>query len=211
MRLKLFTVLSIVVIFILQATAFAKITNGPRRGGSTKLIGSLSKSADNHLNPAKTLLSINNITSWIRRDGFFPWDYPGGWNGSHPKGTVGVVFAEGIVWGAQVSGDCDPINPRVNGSTYANGLSSGKVRGWSINPDGSNYVPPTGIDVHNDQQIWRVRTDYATADLTSDAASFIQIPIGDVTADHVQQIFETYEFAWNNWPAADGAPYEDVN
>ena len=211
MRLKLFTVLSIVVIFILQATAFAKITNGPRRGGSTKLIGSLSKSADNHLNPAKTLLSINNITSWIRRDGFFPWDYPGGWNGSHPKGTVGVVFAEGIVWGAQVSGDGDPINPRVNGSTYANGLSSGKVRGWSIDPDGSNYVPPTGIDVHNDQQIWRVRTDYATADLTSDAASFIQIPIGDVTAGDVQQIFETYEFAWNNWPAADGAPYEDVN
>ncbi len=84
MRLKLFTVLSMVFIFILQTSAFGKITNGPRRNGATNSIGSLSKSTDIHLNPAKTILNINNITSWVERNGFFPWDYPGGWNGSHP-------------------------------------------------------------------------------------------------------------------------------
>ena len=211
MRLKLFTVLPIVLIFILQASVFAKITNGPRRMGATNSIGSLAKSADNHLNPAKTILSINNITSWVERNGFFPWDYPGGWNGSHPKGTVGVVFAEGMVWGAKVSGDGDITNPRVNGSTYANGLQSGKVLGWSVDPITGAYTAPTGRAVHADQQIWRVRTDYLTADLKSDAQSFIQVPIGDVTEAHVDQIFETYDFAWNNWPAVDGAPYDDVD
>ncbi|MCH8306162.1 MAG: T9SS type A sorting domain-containing protein, partial [Candidatus Marinimicrobia bacterium] len=179
--------------------------------GATNSIGSLAKSADNHLNPAKTILSINNITSWVERNGFFPWDYPGGWNGSFPKGTVGVIFSEGIVWGAKVKNDGDAISPRVNGSTYANGLSSGKVLGWSVDPNTGAYTAPTGIAVHADQQIWRVRTDYLTADLKSDAQSFIQIPIGDITDADVDQIFETYDYAWNNWPAADGAPYEDVD
>ncbi|TFB09768.1 hypothetical protein E3V33_06765, partial [Candidatus Marinimicrobia bacterium MT.SAG.4] len=202
MRLKLFTVLSIAFIFILQASLFAKITNGPRRMGARNMIGNLAKSTENHhLNPAKTILSINNITSWVQRNGFFPWDYPGGWNGSHPKGTVGVVFAEGMVWGAKVSGDGDNVNPRVNGSTYANGLSAGKVLGWSVDPVSGAYTAPTGIAVHTDQQIWRVRPDYLTADLKSDAQSFIQIPIGDITEDDVQKIFETYDYAWNNWPA----------
>ncbi|MCH8304182.1 MAG: T9SS type A sorting domain-containing protein [Candidatus Marinimicrobia bacterium] len=211
MRLKLFTVLPIVLIFILQASLFAKITNGPRRMGATNSIGNLAKSAGNHLNPAKTILSINNITSWVQKNGFFPWDYPGGWNGSHPKGTVGVVFAEGIVWGAKVSGDGDDVNPRVNGSTYANGLSSGKVLGWRSPSDPLGYSPPTGRAVEADQQIWRVRTDYLTADLKSDAQSFVQIPIGDVTDDDVDKVFETYDFAWKNWPAVDGAPYDDVD
>ncbi|TFB12354.1 hypothetical protein E3V55_01160, partial [Candidatus Marinimicrobia bacterium MT.SAG.3] len=192
---------------IFAGEATSKITNGPRRNGATTSIGTLSISAD--LNPAKTILSINNITSWVERNGFFPWDYPGGWNGSFPKGTVGVIFAEGIVWGAKVKNDGDAISPRVNGSTYANGLSAGKVRGWSM--INGVYTPPTSIDDRTIQQIWRVRTDLKTADLTDDAANFFQIPLADVTASQITDIFDAYVFARINWPAMDGAPYEDVD
>ena len=203
---KLIVILLTGLIFAGEATSKIKRTGDKSANQTTE------KSAANSLSgPAKSILSINNITSWVGRDGHFPWDYPGGWNGSFPKGTVGVVFAEGIVWGAKVKNDGDAISPRVNGSTYVNGLSAGKVRGWSIDPDGSNYVAPTGIDLHEDQQVWRVRTDYLTADLTDDAANFFQIPLADVTTNDISVIFDQYQLDWNNWPAADGAPYEDVD
>ena len=192
--------------FVGEATSKTKGIGDKKANRSTEISSSASS-----FGPAKSILNINNFTSWVERNGFFPWDYPGGWNGSYPKGTAGVIFSEGIVWGAKVKNDGDAISPRVNGSTYANGLSAGKVRGWSIDPDGSNYVAPTGIDVHADQQVWRVRSDYTTADLTDDAANFFQIPIADVTTNDITTIFNQYENDWQNWPAADGAPYEDVN
>ena len=205
-KFKLFVILLTGFLFVGDATPKIKNTGDKEANRSTEI----SRSASS-FGPAKSILNINNITSWVERNGFFPWDYLGGWNGSYPKGTAGVIFAEGIVWGAKLSGDGDAVSPRVNGSTYENGLSAGKVRGWSIDPDGSNYVPPTGIDVHMDQQIWRVRPDYLTADLTDDAANFFQIPLADVTTSDITVIFDQYELDWNNWPAADGAPYEDVD
>ena len=95
--------------------------------------------------------------------------------------------------------------------TYENGMSAGKVRGWSIDPNGLNYVAPTGIDVHNDQQVWRVRPDYLTADLTDDAANFFQIDIDSVKAADIAVLDLQYDNDWQNWPATDGAPYEDVD
>ena len=209
---KMFKIISIVPFLILTFLFLSNDTSASIKDGKSNSSSANAVSYNaGQSGPVKSILSINNFTSWVERRGHFPWDYPGGWNGSHPKGTVGAVFSEGILWGAKVSGDGDPVSPRVNGSTYENGLSAGKVLGWSIDPDGSNYVAPTGIAVHADQQVWRVRPDYLTADLTDDAANFFQIDPDSVTSTEITIVSDQYDFDWQNWPAADGAPYEDVD
>ena len=73
-KYKLLILLLTGLFFVAEATP--KITNGPKRMSATNSIGSLAKSAYNHLNPAKTILSINNITSWVERNGFFHGTIP---------------------------------------------------------------------------------------------------------------------------------------
>ena len=75
---------------------------------------------------------------------------------------------------------------RVNGNTY-----------------GTGCVPQI--------RIFRVRTDYQTADLTMDAATFFNITPGEVTQNELNQIYMQYQTDWNEWPANMGAPYDDVN
>ena len=94
---KLIVILSAGLIFVGDATSKIKGTGNNAVTRTSEISSSASS-----FGPAKSILSINNFTSWVQRDGLFPWDYPGGWNGSFPKGTVGVVFSEGIVWGAKV-------------------------------------------------------------------------------------------------------------
>ncbi|MCH8837804.1 MAG: T9SS type A sorting domain-containing protein [Candidatus Marinimicrobia bacterium] len=145
----------------------------------------------------QTLLNVNDLHFWIDRKGQTP--YPAG---SYPP-EVGVIFADGIVWGAKVS-DNDTIRVRVNGNTYGSGLKAGRVL-----YDGSNNV--TGSENPDSSHVWRVRTDYLTVDLTADAASYFGLSVDQVTSVETQAIFDQYALDWQNWPAAEGAPYDDVN
>ncbi|MCH7939993.1 MAG: hypothetical protein IID13_09645, partial [Candidatus Marinimicrobia bacterium] len=161
--------------------------------------------------PDATVLNINNLMLWVDRDGFFPWthNYAASWAAEYPKGTAGLIFAEGVLWGAKVddAGTRDNTKPRlrVNGATYATGLKAGKVL-----YDGSGKV--TGADENpGDRHVWRVRRDYQTADLTEDAASFFTLSIDAVTSAEIQAVYDQYDYDWQNWPAAEGAPFEEVN
>src|SRR3989304_607420 len=137
-------------------------------------------------NPFQSLLNINNATMWVTEEGFHDWVGASGWNGAFPNGTtVGAIFAEGIVWGGLVNDGSSPV-VRVNGNTY-----------------GTGCAPIT--------RVYRVRPDYLTGDLTSDAASFNNIGIGDVTDADINTLKEQYAKDWNEWPANEGAPFKDVN
>ena len=137
-------------------------------------------------NPFQSLLNINNATMWVTEEGFHDWVVASGWNGAFPNGTtVGAIYAEGIVWGGLVNDGSSPV-VRVNGNTY-----------------GTGCAPIT--------RVYRVRPDYLTGDLTSDAASFNNIGIGDVTDADINTLKEQYAKDWNEWPANEGAPFKDVN
>lgn len=138
------------------------------------------------LNPRQSLMNINNATMWVTEEGFHDWVVASSWNGAFPTGSsVGAIFAEGIVWGGQVNDGSSPII-RVNGNTY-----------------GTGCAPIT--------RLYRVRPDYLWGDLTTDAATFNDIPASSVTSTEINDIKEQYEIDWNEWPVAEGAPYEERN
>ncbi|MCF7803522.1 MAG: T9SS type A sorting domain-containing protein [Candidatus Marinimicrobia bacterium] len=155
--------------------------------------------------PIETVFDINNMTIWSRNDGYYHWSDPfSGVNGTYPKGlAAGVVFAQGTLWGGIVD-DGNTPEVRVNGSTYNNGMSPGKI----LPIDGGI---PTGPDTDRSYHAWRVRTDYETADLSTDASQINGVPLSEVTETMIQELRAQYERDWNNWPAELGAPYEDVN
>ena len=166
------------LVFCLQSNSL-----GREEGNGNKNKPILSKSV---VNPAQSVININNITSWVGQDGFHDWVVASSWNGAFPNGAaVGVIFSEGIVWGGKVS---DGISPkvRVNGNTY-----------------GTGCAPLT--------RVFRVRPDYATGYLSGDAASFFDKAIGSVTQSDIQTIRDQYALDWQEWPADEGAIYDDVN
>ncbi len=135
---------------------------------------------------SKSLIDINNLTSWVNSAGFRPALVDNAWNGKFPKSVdAGLIFQEGVVWGGLVY---DGQNPqlRVGGNTYVSGTT-----------------PVT--------RLFRVRTDYKTADLTDDAANFFMESYSQVTFTQISQIKDQYAKDWNDWPADKGAPYKDVN
>lgn len=147
------------------------------------------------LDPRQSLMNINNVTMWVTEEGFHDWVVASSWNGAFPNGSsIGAIFAEGVVWGGQVNDGRSPV-VRVNGNTY-----------------GTGCAPIT--------RLFRVRPDYLTGDLSSDAATFNGIPVGQVTEADIQALRDQYAKDWNEWPAKgnpnsqygdQGAPFEDVD
>ena len=133
-----------------------------------------------------------------------------------------VIFAEGILWGVKAtdkygvkengeiltdgSGSGLP-RIRVNGSMYNTGLKAGKVL-----RDANGRIKTSGYsENYREQQIWRVRKDWNTGDLTVDASILRDIAVADVTEAMIAADKAQYEKDWNNWPADEGAPYDDVD
>ncbi len=157
-----------------------------------------------------TTMSINNINLWVTKHGAFPpdWSGCGCASSEYPIGGPGMMFQEGYLYGAKVTDDSSTAGAwprvRVNGATHAHGLKAGKVL---YNEAGE----VTGPADFTDAQVWRVRRDYKTADLTRDAATFEAIPAEDVTDAMIQETYDGYEYDWANWPADQGAPFDDVD
>ena len=49
--------------------------------------------------PTRTLLNINNISYWQYYDGRSGINPDGNWGVKYPRGTAGVIYQDGIVWG----------------------------------------------------------------------------------------------------------------
>ena len=171
-----------VLIILFTSMLFFQVdTLGREEGNGNKNKPSLSKTA---ADPAQSVININNITSWVGQDGFHDWVVASSWNGAFPKGAaVGAIFAEGIVWGGKVNDGTSPA-VRVNGNTYGTGCAA-------------------------ITRVFRVRPDYVAGDLSSDAASFFDIALGNVTESDIQQIRDQYAKDWLEWPWEAGALYQD--
>ena len=139
-----------------------------------------------NINPASSLIDVNDITTWVGADGFHDRVVASSWNGAYPKGTgVGAIFAEGIVWGGKVNDGQNPLI-RVDGNTYSTGCQALT-------------------------RLFRVRPDFQTASLNDDAANFNNVALGSVTSDMVNTIKDQYKTDWMEWPADQGAPYLDAD
>ncbi|UCD36902.1 MAG: PKD domain-containing protein, partial [Fidelibacterota bacterium] len=188
------------------------------------LCASLSTGADNSASPARsirqatslgegtfaTVMSVNNLSLWVTKHGEFPPNFSACYcaTSEFPIGGPGLVYQEGFLYGAKVDdgGTRDGTRERirVNGATHAHGLKAGKVL-YDVSGNVTGAEDPGGV------QVWRVRRDYPVADLIRDAASYNAMPMESVQDIHIQEMYDGYEYDWNNWPAADGAPYEELN
>lgn len=155
--------------------------------------------------PTQSVMNINNMAYWITSDGAYTTSgSPNGTMADYPIFTGGLIYSDGMLWGAKVNEDGDASTPtdiRVGGSTYAHGMKAGRAI----------YVDNVlkGADDPAMNHVWRVRKDWATGDLTRDAANYYKTSPGEVTADQILAVKTEYEEHWMGWPAAWGAPYEN--
>ncbi len=163
---------------------------------------------------SKALMNANNVTSWIRPNGFFNWDVAQSWNGEYPKlSGVGTIFAEGIVFGGFSNDGLYTSSLRVTGNTYFNGMQAGSILTANGNTTGAEDPSSSAVN-----RVWGVRPDVspftatsAYPNLTNDAATFFQVSPGSVTSSQIQTIVNQYIADWNEWPASaqnpKGAPW----
>lgn len=144
--------------------------------------------------PDFTFFDINNISTFIYNDGGTDFNLLQGSGFEYPKGSrKALVFSSGLVWGAKYNGQV-----RVGGSTFKQGLVGGKIL-----PDGS----AENFNADN-VRIYRVRRDFA--DLNNRENVDVSAEINDQQGS-AKQIRDQYIKDWNEWPANDGAPFEDIN
>jgi hypothetical protein len=121
------------------------------------------------------------------------------------KGTGKTcIFEDGIVWGGYHKGRA---TPKVGGSTYIHGLSAGPILQYgtaSTNPVKDDPTNPSN-------RIYRVRPDINPGTAFADVQSKIvsgELPyISRYESYTDQDIYNQYIKDWNEWPAAQGAPF----
>lgn len=155
--------------------------------------------------PIRAFLNINNISTLIKNDGISDIDAAQANSGLvFPRGSgKAAIYISGLLWGARIDGD---PQVRVGGSAYRTGLKPGKI----IGGPGNWTAEDPDLDKN---RIYRVRPDvipasgprpdgYSVPDLSAYALE------ENNTAD---AIVTQYFTDWNEWPVADGAPYNDVD
>ncbi|MFQ5706317.1 MAG: T9SS type A sorting domain-containing protein [bacterium] len=144
--------------------------------------------------PRSTLLNINNMAQWLRADMWSSRDPRTGNSGVlFPRGLgtdAAVIFADGLIWGGLVNDTQIPVL-RAGGQTYNIGVIEGRIISPGVAED------PSSPDV----RIWRIRKDFATADLSLDAQE-LGLDVATVRAQ--------YATDWREWPWEKGAPWTGV-
>ncbi len=125
-----------------------------------------------------------------------------------PKGSSKFMFYEdGVVWGGFHKGR---TTPKVGGSVYRHGLQAGKIL-----VSGTPTTTPLADDPSLPRyRVYRVRPNVNPRTTLDSVAAIIEGErslIGRFESYTGQQIYDQYITDWNEWPASDGAPYEDVD
>ena len=188
MRRSLFTLAVSLVLLSTVAMTTAVSAESKKNGGKGKDSPVPSKVTGE---PVVTYININNISTVLRSNGTADINVQQTNSGFvYPKGSgKTAIYESGFLWGAKVGAD---PQPRVGGSSYSSGLQPGKILSPGVAED-PNLAK---------NRIYRVRPDYKTGDLTSEIAD---------EGKSASEIRAQYETDWNQWPAADGAPYKDVD
>ena len=187
-------------------------SGSPGKGGNP---AGVSKTAGNDI--YRPML-INNIYNYYGNNG----------DGSYNKFSVSnegfeflkgrdlatVMFEDGVVWGCRQAGTL-----KVGGSVYRHGVQAGPIITY-----GTPGTSPIGDDPTNPaNRPYRVRPDISPLQGVTDpddprAATELslirdgEVPlIGRYEAFTAEQLLQQYWTDWLTWPAAEGAPYTDVN
>ncbi len=148
-----------------------------------------------------TTMCINNMTLHVFANGQIGVDtLSGDLAIIYPHGTAGAIFQDGFLWGGFVRDGHEPAL-RLGGQTYHSATVPGKIIQKGI-PE---------VFSPEDRQIWRIRRDWQTADLTREAMARFNIPASAVTDDHIKVIRAEYQHDWESWPWEKGAPFYDIN
>lgn len=146
----------------------------------------------------RTLLNVNNFTSWFYATGTSANDPNGDVGGIFPRGTAGVIFTDGIVWGGFVDDTLQTL--RVGGVTYREGIQQGRIL-----PSGEAQDPN-----HPEARIYRIHRNYqrlSDEELRRDAAEQLLKDETEVEQTEINAIRRQYEIDWQEWPAHLGAPF----
>lgn len=200
----------ILLLFLaLSFTFFSSGANARERDGDVKTNDVyLAKKAAVGTGGISSYININGISS------FFDWQGVSGFNpnvnGSgtyYPRGKVGVIYRDGLVWGGLVRDGNTPVK-RVGGNTYSIGTIPGKI----VNGVPENFeAQSAGNGVI---RLYRIRHDFRTineATLAADAADIFQMAISSVSQTEIDAIREQYALDWKEWPTDRNAPYYDTD
>lgn len=156
---------------------------------------------------AYAAILINNVFNFYSNNGDGSRT-PGGALSSFefPKGSnKTAVFADGLVWGGKHN---DTL--KVGGSTYEHGLQAGKII-----TAGTLSTPPTADNPALEQyRIYRVRRDISPSTPFGDVQNKLNEEVALLNRYSLNNAFDLYNSYvkdWNEWPAADGAPFDDRN
>jgi hypothetical protein len=133
-----------------------------------------------------------------------------------PKGKdlATVVYEDGVLWGCKQSGTL-----KVGGSVYRHGLQAGPV----ITHGTATTLPVADDPANPANRLYRVRRDIRPLPGVTDpdnplAAGELAIVIGSelplisrYESTTAEQLLQQYWNDWTSWPAAEGAPYTDVD
>lgn len=166
------------------------------------------KNKNNTLNktlgtPVRAYFNINDISTVFKNTGISDIDVNEANSGLvYPKGSgKTAVFQSGFLWGGYRADD-PTRTPQVGGTAYREGLQGGKITNSGLPWPQLTAESETADNV----RMYRVRQDVYPGgpfvDLSQDAA---------LEANSEDAIRAQYELDWNNWPAADGAPFDDVD
>ncbi len=152
--------------------------------------------------PFSTLLNINNMSAWYSDNGEMERNPANGNSGlTYPRATDYAIYCSGLMIGTIATDGISGL--RITGFSYNKGFQAGAILGIRTglieNPNDPNV------------RIWRIRRDYATADLKQDAAEYLAKDILSLTEIDIQPLRDQYKKDWQEWPAAKGAPFYDAN
>jgi hypothetical protein len=186
-------------IFVISALVLSSgsLAGAAEKGGSYELGAAKVLQTDRF--GERALLNINNMSMWFTRDGSSAYNpLTSGSGVTFPRSTDQVIYKDGLIWGGIVK-DGDPQELRVGGQTYEIGTVPGRIISKGVAED------PSDPSV----RIYRVRTDYATADLKLDASELFGVGLSEVTDADEEDLRLQYAKNWREWPAAKGAPFYD--
>lgn len=149
-------------------------------------------------------ISVNNITAWYSSDGRHE-SFEGVFNLnglSYPRNTVSTIYTSSFLYTATFSNNGHPIRI-AHGPYYSSTLQQGSILG-TLTGNAENKSDPS-------VRLWRIRKNFATADLRRDASDTYNIEEKLVSIMDMQRLRAQYKLDWTEWPAAKGAPYVDVN
>ncbi|MBE0571545.1 MAG: hypothetical protein IH618_08390, partial [Ignavibacteriaceae bacterium] len=187
LHLMMYTSLLMILFFLLGYIFELKAENDKKvtkENGTNKVSGS----------PVYKKFNINDISTWIKNDGEADINPNGNSGFEYPRRSgKTAIFQSGLLWGGKVNGQV-----RVGGSVYRQGTVPGRILNSGVPANQLIGEDPN----HDHVRCYRVRWDYLTGSVQA------EIDDGEGTEPEIRT---AYERDWFDWPAADGAPFEDVD